>query len=263
MPRKILIAPVGVYERRLWKAIVRFGPNSIYFIKEGKTGYSRESEEIWKLLAENAKKYLMLKEEDMHVVEGVDLGDFAQVYETLTRIIETERSPDRDARVVVDVTSTPKVVAIAAAVLGRLYDIEISYVPPLEKITEHAIDTRRESIAIERTDEGGDYILIPTAKGRGLEDDELRALVEIGNHGSYPSMNDLIRDIARGDGRSQLDGAYRRRWIRVFHDLQEKNLIELRDGDGLTKPLDLTPLGRGVLKGAQAARSRTLLTVSA
>lgn len=256
LANKVLIAPVGIYERRLWKSIVYVGAQRIYLITEAKEPYKRLSTEIAGKFKKDLQTYLVLSEKDIRIIEGIDFTNFEEVYEIFTRIIEEEKSN----KVILDVTSTTKEATIAASLLSQLYDVRISRVPPKSKISPEMSPEEQEArfkvSEFDRQDGGGEYIQTSIGVWRGFYKDEKCALAKILEHNGYDSMTEFIRDISVEGGKDPKDAAYKKSWTRVIRLLEKKGLLELIGVPGRRRMgIRLTPAGKGVAKGVRETKN--------
>lgn len=253
MVNTVLIAPVGIYETRVWKSILRSGAEKIYLIK-GKGPYAKATTRLSSSLKSKLVKYLMLQENQINDEEIVDFTNFREIYRTFSKIIELERHENKGVNVIIDISSTTKEATLVCSLLSFLYDINISFVPPAKKASESVIQKRLERDQ-EDSDEGKEYMIIKMRSGKGLSSDEIRALEKAYSHRGYESMVDFIKDMAKEDQKNGFDSKYKRHWIRILHALEDKGLIRIYEM-GITKSFNLTDAGEGILEGVQKARKK-------
>jgi len=243
---KILIAPVGLYEQRLWKAIVRSGAERIYLITESKSEYK-----ITKTIAENLEK--RIKTDLVAEVERkeADFSKFEDIYRVFVGIIEKEKAVDRNARIILDVTSTTKEAALVATNLASLYNLTISYVPGRKKVSAEFVERRYQ---YEKDDPGSEYtelfLALSGIRWSGFNNDELKVLYKVANE-RFESVNDLIGKLSE-EGINSKDEAYKKRILRAVHALEEKGLI-LGEEIGRAKMIELTDVGKGIIEGIKEA----------
>lgn len=244
MVTKVLIAPVGINKTRLQKSILRSGAQRLYLIK-GKGEYSEITQEVCDSLKNALIEYLMFPKDQILEEEPVDFHDFKDIYRVFAKIIEKEKYRDKDSEITIDISSTTKEATIVSSLLGSLYDVSLSYVPPQEKASP---ETLRKRLAKEGSDSGGEYILIKIRQSKGLSKDERLALKRVYEHKGYESMTAFIGDIAK-EKQKDVGQKHKRYWIRLLHKLEDKGLIRVYEGFGLTKSFNLTPAGEGILQG--------------
>jgi len=253
VPTSVLILPVGLYHRRVWKSLIRSGAQKI-FLLTGKGPYKDATTDFAKRIEADIRAYLMPKNPKTAVkIKEVDFSNPKEIYRTYARIIQSERKEDKDTRIIIDVSSTPMEGALASTLLGELYTADISYVPPKLKRTDEIVARRIKELTEEQEDEGEEPIVVEVGRWQGLEPDEVQALRKIYDNGgrAYGSMTEFIRSIAEDEKpkRDPADLAYKRAWIRVIHRLQEKGLVRILDTEGPAKPFRITEAGEGVLEG--------------
>lgn len=243
MASKVLIVPAGLYEKRVWKTIVRSGADKIYLIYDSKPEY-KITKEIADKLARQIKGTLMAKV----ISKKADFSNIEDIYRVFVYLIEKERLENPFIDITLDTTSTTKEAWHVASNLANAYGCSISYVPGISKISEGAVKKRYE---LEKDDPGGKHkLLLPTLSIPAvspLTEDEIRVLNKVVSK-SYGSVSELIEDLAKENGASSIDDAYRKRIMRVVRGLEEKRLI-MTEERGRTKTMWLTVEGKGIAKG--------------
>lgn len=152
-----------------------------------------------------------------------------------------------------DVTSGTKEAAIAASLLGELYDITISYVPPkakLEKMKGRDLKEQIDMIKSEAEDPGQEplYYRVPYSP---LEKDEVLFLNKAYQK-DYKSIADVVEEVAR-ETKKKITPAFRRYWTRVASKLESAGLIETVSVNKKAKRPSLTIAGKGLIRGTREA----------
>jgi hypothetical protein len=244
MTRKVLVIPVGIYQERVWKSLVRSGAQRIYLIWDSKPEYC-VTKDVARDLETRIKGTLMA---DVIKIEA-DFSDIEDIYRVFTYVIEKERSEDPFVQVLLDTTSTTKEAWHVASNLADAYGYAIAYVPGMQKISEKVVRKRYE---LEKDDPGGEVeIFLPTLSmptGNPLSESEISVLCKVGEK-MYNSVSDLIVELAKHEGLSQVDDAYEKRFLRVVRGLEERRLLIGAKANGRTKSIQLTKEGRGIAKG--------------
>lgn len=246
MSKTLLIASVGWYERRLLKAIGKSGADQIYLIRggDGKIG------DVTTEFAKRIKQRLIHM--DINIDEKADFDDHTNVYGVYVKIIEKTLQEDKDARIIIDITSTTKDGALAAFLVGKLYDIEISYVPELRKFTwMENMETKdimarfdEEGVA---ADPGKEY-RVYKLKSFNIPGPWKTALVTIGELNNL-GMGEAIDKVAKKLGEKRRRPAYQRYWGRVFHKLQDEGLVEIGKEDTGAVVMKLSEIGKAYIHG--------------
>jgi sulfite reductase beta subunit-like hemoprotein len=246
----ILLAPVGLYEERLWRAIVESEADKIYLIKERKSAYNRVTSEIAETFKERIEKYLY-RECDSD--ESADFTDLEDIYRVFTKIIEKERRINDKASFKIDITSTTKECALVAGSIATLWGARITYVPSKSKI-EVTYDELKRDYAKLAKDEGMHIIEIeiPRASSKRsiLTEFEKNILKLIYLQGIGNIRVKQIIDICMQTFHSERKGkeAFAKKCHRYIDILAEKGLIRI-EGGGRRKIATLTQTGRGIAKG--------------
>jgi len=247
--KRVLIIPVGIYQERVWKSIVRSGAQRIHLIWDSKPEYSI-TEKVAKELRKRVSETLMAG-----VIESnADFSDVEDIYRVLICSIERERSEDPFVEIALDTTSTTKEAWHVISNLADAYGYAISYVPGIQKMSE---ETVRKRYGLEKDDSGGEVeIFLPTLSmptGNPLSDSEASVLCKIGGR-TYNSVTDLIEELAKEAGLDKVIDAYEKKFLRVVRDLEEKRLLIGAKANGRTKSIQLTREGRGIAKGLSEAK---------
>ena len=244
MTRRVLLIPVGVYQERVWKSIVRSGAQRIYLLWDSKPEYS-VTEDVADGLEKRVKDTLMAEV----IKNKADFSDVEDIYRIFTYVIEIERGEDPFVEILLDTTSTTKEAWHVASNLADAYGYPIVYVPGMLKISEKIVRRRYE---LEKDDPGGEVqVFLPTLSmptGNPLNESESMVLCKIGEK-TYDSVSGLIQELAKNEGMTQVDDAYEKRFLRVVRDLEEKRLLIGAKANGRTKSIQLTKEGRGIARG--------------
>lgn len=228
MPRYVLVAPVGWYEKRLLASIYRSGADRIYLIR-GKNG---PYEAITTTVAERLRNALP-PSLDVNIGEIADFRVYTDVLQTFTKIIERERKVDKRTKIILDITSSTKDGVIAATLIARLYDVSISYIPRGEteewtrKLGERdPVEILDDVLKEDVNDPGGKYIRYKITSTPILKETWVVALQVLYESGGSP-MRKLVRRIVKKTGEKKKMGASQRYWGRVFHELKDELFVEL------------------------------------
>lgn len=244
MTKKVLVIPVGIYQERAWKSIVRSGAQRIYLITDSKPEYS-VTKNVAQLLGTRIDETLMA---DVVRMEA-DFSDIEDIYRVLIHTIEKERSEDPFVEILLDTTSSTKEAWHVASNLADAYGYVVSYVPGVQKISEEIVQKRYE---MEKDDPGGEVVIfLPTLSmptGNPLSDSEVSVLCRIRGK-TYNSVSELIEELAKQEGLDRVDDSYEKRFLRVVRSLEEKRLLVGLKGNGRTKSVQLTKEGKGIAKG--------------
>ncbi len=248
MDRKALIAPVGTYEQRLWRAISKSGADSIYLITESKPEY-----EITKTIASNLET--RIKENLFCKIERKDanFSSFQDIYRVFVGIIETERQIDPSVRITLDVTSTTKESALVAANLAGLYNLTISYVPGGAKKDSKEIIEQRYRLL--KDDPGSDYKEVSLGRPGvwcKFSEEEQQLLYKIGEKKVFNSVSDLISSQLEVADLKNAESGDKKRLQRIVDDLEEKGIISCEEY-GKNKSLKPTEAGEGIYLGLKEA----------
>lgn len=249
--RKVLIAPVGTYEQRLWRAIGKAGADCVYLITESKSEY-----EITKTIAKNLEKQIKkaFPFESVETKEA-DFAAFDDIYRVFVGIIETERAIDPNVRVILDVTSTTKESTLVATNLASLYNLTISYVPGgVKKDSKELIEQRYHQL---KDDMGSEYkeisLGLPGIGWSKFSAEEMKLLYEISQEkNNIDSVSTLIGKHLGVADLKTVDSADKKRVQRAVYSLEEKGLISGEEA-GRAKTLELTEAGNGVILGIKEA----------
>lgn len=245
MSKILLIASVGWYERRLLKAIGKSGADQIYLIRGrgGKIG------DVTTQFARRIKQRLIHM--DINIDKEADFDDHTSVYSTYVQIIEKTLKEDKNARIIIDITSTTKDGALAAFLVGKMYDISISYVPELRKFTwMENMDTMDIIARFDKDvaqDPGKEYRTY-NLKSLNVPETWKTALMTIGESENV-GMGDAIDKVAKKVGEKRRRPAYQRYWGRVLHKLQDEGLIEIGKEDTGDVVVRLSDLGKAFVSG--------------
>jgi len=244
MPKVLLIASVGWYERRLLKAIGKSGADQVYLIR-GKGG------KIGDVTTEFAKRIKQrLIHMDINIDEVADFDDHTSIFSVYVKIIEKTLKENKNTRIVVDITSTTKDGALAAFLIGKLYDIEISYVPELRKFTwMENMDTKDVVTRFDKDvarDPGKEYRLYKL-KSLNVPETWKTALVTLGRLNNV-GMGEAIDKVAKEVGERRRRPAYQRYWGRVFHKLQDEGFVEIARVD-IGTVVRLSEVGKAFVDG--------------
>jgi predicted transcriptional regulator len=253
LAHRVLIAPVGLYKARLKKVIERSKASKVYLISEKKPEYSISNDVASELQSEMKKNGI-----EVVVREKADFFDLYDIYRVFTKIITLERTKEPNAGIVIDITSAAKKATLLIGSMVQLYGgITVSYVSGKEKISKKVVTERYR---LEGADEGGLYEEIDllslgiTPITIGLSDIEKRILYKTRIKEGYSSISDLIQDIKKGQNANQRIGAYKRKVVRIIHELEGRGLLKT-SAVGRAKPFKLTTVGRGLIDGIMEAYS--------
>jgi hypothetical protein len=245
MPEVLLIASVGWYERRLLKSIGKSGADSVYLIR----GTGGKIAEVTTEFAKRVKQRLVHME--INIDEEADFDDHTRVLTAYVRIIEKTLKKDKDARIIIDITSTTKDGALAAFLVGKLYDIEISYVPELRKFgwmedmdTKDVVARFDKDVAKDPGKEYRSYKL----KSLDFPESWKTALVTI-DECEKIGMGEAIDRVGKALGEKRRRAAYQRYWGRVFHRLQDEGFIEITKSDNGIVTVRLSDIGKAFVNG--------------
>jgi len=255
--RRVVIAPIGWYEGRLYKSIFESSPDKVYLIKDSKRG---KIAAITKLVAQRIKERLLTTPHGREIVdiqeEVADLRDYEKTFHLFVKIIETERTLTRDSRILIDLSSATKEATIAAALVSRFYKVSLSYVPPEEKSPElkSEVPWSRTMKRLERAmaDTGGERLLLPVPAAP-LQDQWIRALVEVYALQSA-TRSEVINALADKDKARAFGTAYRY-WSRVLDKLESEGLVETT-GNKKKAQMSLSLLARPLVAGLVEVRRK-------
>ena len=253
LSRKILVAPVGWYENRLLKSIVTIRPDKVYLIM-AKEGKFREVTEHYL----NSMKKKLSVFQDLNVFsidesETADFHDVTDVYRCFVRIIEKERLEEKPAEIILDVTSTTKDGALAASLVGQLYDITISYVPSKEKYEWQDLQLKEILKNLKSgAEDPGNECLQYKIKFSPLDEKPRIALRKAYDYPSS-SIGKLTEEILKESGKEKTKATFRRYWGRIYHKLEEDQLVEIRKRNKKTEVV-LTPIGKALVEGILKGR---------
>lgn len=249
MARTVLIAPVGWYEKRLLSSIYKSAADKIYLIR-GKNG---PYEAITNSVAQRLKKTLP-PSLDVNIEEMVDFRVYTDILSTFTKIIEIERKVDKQTKIIVDVTSSTKDGVIAASLIARLYDVNLSYIPRGEveewatqlgkKPPEEILD---EDLKEDVNDPGGKYIQYRVISVPIFEERWIIPLRKLYEGGGLP-MRKLVKKIVKETGEKRKISASNRYWGRVLHRLKDELLVEMSKVNKETF-VKLSDVGRSLVEG--------------
>lgn len=246
LPKTTMIAPVGWYRERLWSSIYHTGPDRIYFIV-GKDGAVRGiTEEISDKLSER----LPAIEPKM---DAADFHDYRDVFRVFTKIIEHERKKDPDALLIIDVTSSTKDGVIATSLLSQLYNIQVTYVPPKEKLkwidpSKTAAELLlQEPFKSEASDPGAGFFVYPL-RANGLESNNILALETAYDSKKVP-MKNLVEDLKK-----RKRDLSRRYWVRQYDKLETLMLVEI-DRNSRELNVSVSEIGAALVEGIKESKT--------
>jgi len=252
----VLIAPVGLYKARLWKAIVRSGANKIYLIKERKSEYDKITSEIAKEFKKQIEEGL-LRECDMD--ESADFTDLEDIYRVFTKIMEKERRKNPEASFMIDITSTTKEGALVAGSIAALWGARVVYVPSAIK-TKATLDELRSIYEEQTKDKGLDFseVRIPQVpfKKAVLSDFEKKVLGKIlelcrrQEEGKSVQIKQIMNELFPHYSSEEEKEAFVKRCYRCIDVLAGKGLVQI-EGAGRRKRVTLTLAGRGIARGLE------------
>lgn len=244
LARKTLIAPVGIYQERVWKSIIRSGADKVYLITDSKEEYEI-TKKVADELASRTKKLLMA---DPTIVSA-DLSDIKDIYRTFIYIVEKERVRDPSVEIILDTTAATKKAWHVASNIASAYGCLVSYVPGKKKMSKALIEERYE---VEKDDPGGEVeVLLPALSiptGNPLSDEEIKVLWKLKNK-TYGSVIELIEELAKEEQLDKLNDAYEKRILRIVRDLETKRLLIGEKETTRTKRVRLTREGEGIAQG--------------
>ena len=256
MPRTVLIAPVGWYLNRLLTSIYRAGADQTYLIK-GKANEEKTSEiyaKVTERVSQKVIEKLPLNVRQHIAIEEADFYDFRDVYKTFVKIINMERMRYPKSKVIIDVTSTTKIGDLAAAMVGKIYDVTISYVfPKAKRKFEEPKDVEAllKEWKSEVDDPGGRYFkydITPLL----IEEQWVDVLQVVYDHPHEP-IGRLIGRIEERIKTRKSTSASRRYWGRVLDKLQSRGLVEFtRERKEVT--VSTTDAGLALVEGIKDAR---------
>jgi hypothetical protein len=253
MSEKILVAPIGWYEKRLLKSIVTVRPDKVYLIK-AKNGKFREITDHYLLsVKEKLKVFQDLGVFAINDDEAADFGDVSDVYRCLVKIIEKEKADSRPFKIILDVTSTTKDGALAASLVGQLYDITIAYVPPKRKYEWEGRQLKDilEDLSAGADDPGSDYLEYKM-RSSTLDKESMIALTKAHQYPSS-SIGILTEKILKELGLRKSKEASRKYWGRVYHRLETDKLVEIELKENRTE-VNLTSIGKALVIGFLEAK---------
>jgi hypothetical protein len=228
---KVLIAPVGWYENRLFKSLWKNGPDVAYLITESRDGRIKKiTEAIEKSLEKKLKEAKEVESVVVHTksANGLDIADMAR---TFVEIIETERSNDGSCQIVLDVTSGTKEAALAAARVGSFYEVTVSYVPPATKLDSiektEDLASAMKKIKGETLDPGGALVEF-SPKASSLPPEWISALGQIQRMNS-PLRSEIIKSLIADMPENEKATRYRY-WARVLAAMEKDRLIRAENG---------------------------------
>lgn len=248
MANRVLIIPVGYYRERVWKSIVRSGADKIYLIIDQKPEYKVTKEVAFEIEKRIKKANLIARV----LKKQADLSSRPDVYRILIGIIERERAENPDVKLIVDLTSTTKIVLLGASNLAGAYGVTLTYVPGTKKLSEDFI---RKLYETQKDDIGGEIQEIEPVfsirEGNPLVKDEISVLYKL-DLKTYQSIIELIKELAAEEGIKTLKDAYEKNMLRTIRGLERKGLINSREW-GRAKQIELSEIGKGAVKGLKEA----------
>jgi hypothetical protein len=244
------LAPVGYYESRLAKSILKSAADKVYLIRA----------EAPKVLKEYTAKVVdEFKEKfgKMLIIDGEESADFLdamEVYKVYSKIIEAEKLIDPNTEFIIDVTSTTKEGTIAATLIAQLYNIKISYTFPQKKLSwlnspNMDMEKFKTETEIERLDPGGKYLQY-NLKALPLGEEEIMILEKMAQK-EYDSIRSLVNAIGK-EAQRATPGATKKYWGRIVRELQDIGLVEL-SGERYKRPT-LSERGRKLVEGIKEGR---------
>lgn len=244
-----MIVPVGLYQERVWRSITRSGANRIYMLLDSKPEYIAE-DMVYRELEGRIKQMGL---PDINVIKKqADLTSFEDIYRVYTEIIVKERTLDSTVKLVLDVTSCPREVTLVVPSLATTYGTEVTFVPGKEKVTKPAVDDQYRH---QKDDSGGDYKEFTPGQTE-LSVDEIAIMSKYYQQAisgrRYNSVNDVIKEIGEARGKRILPDAEKKRYLRVVRELESRRLLT-SSSVGRTKTIDLTEIGRGLIRGITEA----------
>jgi hypothetical protein len=246
----VLIAPIGYYQNRLAKSILRSAADKVYLIKaEGPELLKKYTADVADEFKKRYGKMLTINDE-----ESADFQNAMKVYKVFAKIIETEKLVDLNSEFIIDSTSTTMPGHIAASLIAQLYDLKISYVYPQEKLSRlnslRMDDFLRET-EVERLDPGGEYLQYKLKTAPFGEEETM--ILERMSQKEYDSIRSLVSAIGR-EAQRVSPGATKKYWGRIVHELQDLGLVEL-SGERRKSPR-LTGRGQKLVEGIMKAREK-------
>jgi len=243
LARKTLIAPVGIYQERVWKSIIRSGADKVYLITDSKQEYEVTTK-VASELAVRSKELLMVNP----VIVSADLSDIKDIYRAFIYIIEKERFENPSVDIILDTTAATKKAWHAASNIASAYGYTVSYVPGKKKISRSLVEERYKA---EKDDPGGDVeVLLPALcipTGNALSKDEIKVLCKLANK-SYNSVTELIEELEKEEQLDKPKNAYEKKILRIVRGLEDKKVITGEE-IGRTKRIRLTNEGEGIARG--------------
>jgi len=239
----VLIAPVGLYTKRLWRAIVESKANKIYLVRELKPGYTTITSKIANEFKGQIEKFLLRK---CNIDEAADFTNLEDIYRVFTKIIEKEKHENPEASFMIDITSTTKEGALVAGNIAALWGARVVYVPSKIK-TEATPDEIRKIYEEQSKDEGLPLseVAIPRApfKKSVLSDDEKKLLKTIHQQGEHVKVKQIISRLC-----NKKDVASVKKYHRYLDVLASKGLAQI-EREGREKRVTLTLAGKGIARG--------------
>lgn len=250
MTRKVLIAPVGYYEERLFSSIMSIGPDTVYLLK-GDDAYKKVTEIIVKSLNNRLPKYVKINDE-----RKVNFSDVVDIYKNFVEIIKLEENKDDNVQIFVDVTSAPRLSTFAATHLGQLFNIVITYTGSQVNLTP--IDDADDFLA-KKQDARKDHGIKPRqykTHYRSLDVDEKNLLLTLVSNKKFNSINELMC-ILEKTKKEKITSKRQKHWSRIINRLETYQILETIELDGNKKSVSLTDVGMGISKGLFASKTKS------
>jgi len=251
--KKVLIAPVGAYKKRVWRAIVESGAKQVYLIKERKNGWKQVTERYVSEFSRKVREDLF---SECDCSESADFTDCEDICRVFVKIIEKERVIQNNmVSFLIDITSTTKEGALIAGTVAQLYGANIVYVPGKTKKEKTLSEIEQEFLS-EAEDEGEPMREIklprPVRKAKPISILETKILERVlKGEGSEIRIRDIIKTLSKEKSPTVKDPeSFSKKCHRYTQILCDRGLVEI-NGVGRSKRLVLTELGRGVAKGIQ------------
>jgi hypothetical protein len=224
------------------------GADCVYLIR----GVGGKIAEVTAEFAKRIKQRLVHM--DINIAEEADFDDHTSVLSAYVRIIEKVLGEDKDALIIIDITSTTKDGALAAFLVGKLYDIEISHVPELRKFGwMEDMETKDVVARFDRDvskDPGKEYRSYKL-KSLDFPENWKIALITI-DQCEEIGMGEAIDKVGKALGEKRRRAAYQRYWGRVLHRLQDEGFIQIAKSDEGIVMVKISNIGKAFVSGLKA-----------
>ncbi|MDG6904490.1 MAG: hypothetical protein JRN20_01750 [Nitrososphaerota archaeon] len=248
---KVLLMPVGFYQERLWKSILKSAANRIYFIIDSKEPFAKFERSV---LSELKKRIIhsRLPDTEIYEVSG-DMTNTEEIYKVYIGILGKESKLNLGAEFILDLTASSKQLTLIVSELWRAYGGFISIVPGQSKLKESVM---KERLTNERDDPGASYIELRPVFTKPSDEETyvLSKYFERERTGKpYASVMEAIQDLLDKKKGEDILGKVKKKYLRIVREMVSKGLLT-SNTIGRSKSVGLTELGRGIIEGIIQSR---------